>query len=89
LGTVGLESDGSFFAEVPADVPLGLEALDAQGKVLRRLAPFFWVRPGEARVCAGCHERSNPSLKNPRPLAAGKPAVRLAGGGPAAPGRNP
>jgi len=69
LGEVKLQPDGSFMAEVPADIPLGFEALDQTGRVLRRVNPFIWVRPGENRACIGCHERPNHSPKNLRPLA--------------------
>ncbi|MBI2925141.1 MAG: hypothetical protein HYY24_05480 [Verrucomicrobia bacterium] len=77
LGEVPLQADGSFLAEVPADTPLGFEALDAQGKVLRRLPPMIWVRPGENRTCVGCHEPHNRSPRNSRPLAVNLPPVRL------------
>jgi hypothetical protein len=77
LGEAGLCADGSFMAEVPADVPLGFEALDAQGQVLRRLPPMLWVRPGENRSCLGCHEPHNRSPRNLRPLAVGAPPVQL------------
>lgn len=79
LGEVELAADGSFMAEVPADKPLGFEALDAAGHVLRRMAPSLWVRAGENRSCIGCHEPPNRSPRNVRPLAVAKPpAVFLA-----------
>ena len=62
-----------FMAEVPADVPLGFEALDENGRVLRREAPMVWVRPGENRSCIGCHEPRNRSPHNHRPLAVSVP----------------
>jgi len=77
LGEVPLQADGSFMAEVPADTPLGFEALDAHGKVLRRLPPLIWVRPGENRTCVGCHEPHNRSPRNSRPLAVNFPPARL------------
>ena len=77
LGEVELQPDGSFLAEVPADVPLGFEALDAHGNVLRRLPPMVWVRAGENRSCLGCHEPHNHSPRNARPLAVNLPPVRL------------
>lgn len=84
LGEVPLASDGSFLVEVPADVPLGIEALDASGKVLRSLSPSIWVRPGETRGCIGCHEPHGTAPRNRRPLAAKSAPVRV---GPAvAPG---
>ena len=77
LGEVGLQADGSFMAEVPPEISLGFEALDAQGAVVRRLPPAVWVRPGENRSCIGCHQPYNRSPRNIRPLAASQPATRL------------
>ncbi len=77
LGEVALHADGSFMAEVPADTPLGFESLDASGRVLHRLEPAFWVRPGENRSCLGCHEPYNRSARNRRPMAAFFPPVLI------------
>ena len=77
LGEVPVQADGSFMAEVPASLPLGFEALDENGRVLRREAPMPWVRPGENRVCIGCHEPRNRSPHNRRPLAVSVPVPRL------------
>jgi hypothetical protein len=77
LGEIPVQADGSFMAEVPADIPLGLEALDDQGHVLRHLSPTIWVRPGENRSCIGCHEPSNHAPPNHRPLAVRAPVPRL------------
>ncbi len=77
LGEVPLQADGSFMAEVPADTPLGFESLDADGSVMHRLEPAFWVRPGENRSCLGCHEPYNRSARNLRPMAALFPPVLL------------
>jgi hydrazine synthase alpha subunit-like protein len=77
LGEVPVQADGSFMAEVPADMPLGLEALDDQGQLLRRLSPMIWVRPGENRSCIGCHEPRNHAPTNHRPLAVRAPVPRL------------
>jgi hypothetical protein len=73
LGEVPVQVDGSFLAEVPADVPLGFETLDETGRVLRREAPMIWVRPAENRSCVGCHEPHNRSPQNHRPLAVSVP----------------
>jgi hypothetical protein len=83
LGEVALERDGSFMAEVPADRPLGFEALSEDGRVLRRVPATIWVRPGENRACVGCHEPHNRSPENRRPLAVKRPPARLAGAAPA------
>lgn len=77
LGVIPVQADGSFMAEVPADMPLGLEALDDQGRVLRHLSPTIWVRPGENRSCLGCHEPPNHAPTNHRPLAVRAPVPRL------------
>lgn len=77
LGEVAVQADGSFMAEVPADVPIGFEALDENGRVLRREAPMLWVRPGENRSCIGCHEPRNRSPHNHRPLAVSAPVPCL------------
>ena len=69
LGEVAVQEDGSFMAEIPADVPLGFEALDQRGQVLRRVEPIVWVRPGENRSCTGCHAAHNRAPHNHRPLA--------------------
>lgn len=86
LGEVPLAADGSFAAEVPADVPLGIDALDGDGHVLRSLAPWIWVRPGESRGCIGCHEPHGMAPRNRRPLAV-KSAPVPVGAAPAAAGR--
>ncbi|MGO8699584.1 MAG: hypothetical protein ACLQVY_17935 [Limisphaerales bacterium] len=77
LGEVPLQADGSFLAEVPADVPLGFETLDDSGAVLRREAPLLWVRPAENRACVGCHEPPNRAPHNHRPLAVSVPVPCL------------
>jgi hypothetical protein len=77
LGEVPVHEDGSFMAEVPADVALGFEALDGAGNVVRRLLPSIWVRPGENRGCIGCHEPHGLAPRNRRPLAVKEPPVAV------------
>jgi hypothetical protein len=55
LGQTAVESDGSFYVQVPADRPLRIELADAEGKTVRREAGWFWMRPSEQRICVGCH----------------------------------
>jgi hypothetical protein len=69
IGAVPVDSDGSVIVHLPADVPLGLDTLDAQGHVLRHQPAFLWLRPGENRACIGCHEPRNHAPRNIRPLA--------------------
>ena len=80
LGEVSVQADGSFMAEVPADVPLGFEALDESGSVVRRLAPTIWVRAGENRSCVGCHASHNRVPHNHRPDAVRSPVPLLSVG---------
>jgi len=56
LGEVPVESDGSFFLEVPARVPLRWQTLGADGTVLQAMQSWVWVMPREGRGCIGCHE---------------------------------
>ncbi|MBA4149875.1 MAG: HEAT repeat domain-containing protein [Verrucomicrobia bacterium] len=64
LGTVPLSPDGSFFVEVPADTPLALQAVDAEGRSELNEMSWIYVRPGERRSCVGCHQprESTPAL---------------------------
>jgi len=81
LGEMPVAADGSFLVEVPADVPLGVESLAADGRVLKTLPPWFWVRPGESRGCIGCHEPHGMAPRNQRPLASKAAPVKLKAGG--------
>lgn len=56
LGTVPIGPDGSFAVEVPADVPLALQAVDAEGRSELNEMSWIFVRPGEVRSCTGCHD---------------------------------
>ena len=56
LGEASVESDGSFFLDVPARTPLRLETLDKSGRVLDSMRSWIWVMPVERRGCIGCHE---------------------------------
>jgi|CZKI01.1.fsa_nt_gi hypothetical protein len=69
VGKVPVDSDGSVIVQLPVDVPLGLDTLDAQGRILRHQPAFLWLRPGENRACVGCHESRNHAPRNVRPLA--------------------
>jgi hypothetical protein len=56
LGTVPLEADGSAFFRVPANTPIALQPLDAEGKAVQLMRSWFSVMPGEKASCVGCHE---------------------------------
>lgn len=55
LGRAPVESDGSFFVQIPADKPIRFALLDSSGAVLRQENGWFWSRRGEQRICVGCH----------------------------------
>jgi hypothetical protein len=55
LGYAPVEPDGSFKLVVPADTPIGLAILDANGRAFQTHTNWIQVRPGERRTCDGCH----------------------------------
>lgn len=55
VGEAPVEQDGSFNVEVPADIPLLLQAVDKQGMAVATTG-WIWVKPDESRGCIGCHE---------------------------------
>jgi hypothetical protein len=55
VGYAPVEPDGSFKLQVPADVPLALSIIDAQGRAFQTHTNWIQVRPGERRTCDGCH----------------------------------
>ena len=59
LGTVPVEADGSAMFRVPANVPVAVQPLDAQGRALQVMRSWFTAMPGEVRSCVGCHEPQN------------------------------
>ncbi len=61
LGTVPVAEDGSAYFTVPANTPIALQPLDAEGKAVQLMRSWFTAMPGEAVSCVGCHEHSNSS----------------------------
>ena len=55
-GTVPVGDDGSAFFTVPAGVELYFQALDADGKEIRRMGTITQITHGETQGCIGCHE---------------------------------
>jgi Tol biopolymer transport system component len=76
LGEVPVESDGSFFFEVPANTPVQVQLLDADGLALRT-SGWIWARNKERRGCIGCHEDPERTPPNRMVEAVRKPPVRL------------
>lgn len=83
LGTVPLAEDGSFHAEVPADTPIALQAVDAEGRSELNEMSWIYVRPGERRSCVGCHQQRQaaPPLDDNHALALLAPPLKTTGQG--------
>ncbi|MDR3110952.1 MAG: NPCBM/NEW2 domain-containing protein [Planctomycetaceae bacterium] len=56
LGTVPVEPDGSARFEVPVNVSVYFQALDANGVAVQTMRSATYVKPGETLTCLGCHE---------------------------------
>jgi Tol biopolymer transport system component len=85
LGEVPIASDGSYQVQVPANTPVQLQLLDADGLAMRTSA-WLWVRNHAAQGCVGCHEdpeRTPPNrlmqaLAQPAPVLNSRPERRRA-----------
>ncbi len=59
LGTVPVAEDGSAYFAVPANTPVAVQPLDAEGKAVQLMRSWFTAMPGERVTCIGCHEDAN------------------------------
>ncbi|MEJ2694646.1 MAG: hypothetical protein P8166_16875, partial [Candidatus Thiodiazotropha sp.] len=81
IGYAPIEPDGSVQVQVPANVPVSFEVLDANGRKIAQNHPFWLqLRPGEVVICNGCHDPDSP-IPHGR-LSAAPPSVNA--GAPAA-----
>ncbi len=64
LGTVPVSEDGSAFFRVPANTPIAVQPLDAEGRAMQIMRSWFTAMPGEVLSCAGCHEQQNAGSPN-------------------------
>jgi formylglycine-generating enzyme required for sulfatase activity len=69
LGTVPVKEDGSALFKIPANTPVAVQPLDAEGKALQQMRSWFVGMPGEVVSCVGCHERPNDATVNHSTLA--------------------
>ena len=76
LGEVPIEKDGSFNIEVPANTPIELQTLDADGLALRTCS-WIWAKNHEPRGCIGCHEDGELTPENTFQKAFEGPSVVL------------
>jgi hypothetical protein len=66
LGISKVQSDNSWLALVPPNIPIHLQAIDKFGMSLKNEPVWFSGKPGESQVCAGCHEdRARAHIINP------------------------
>ena len=59
LGTVPVEADGSALFRVPANTPISIQPLDADGRAIALMRSWATAMPGETQSCIGCHESQN------------------------------
>jgi len=76
LGEIDIEGDGSFNIEIPANTPIELQTLDADGMALRSCS-WIWARNREPRGCIGCHEDGELTPENILVEAVKRPSVKL------------
>ncbi|MFV1967668.1 MAG: SUMF1/EgtB/PvdO family nonheme iron enzyme, partial [Pirellulaceae bacterium] len=77
LGTVPVYDDGSAAFGVPANTPICVQPLDAEGKAVQLMRSWYTAMPGERASCIGCHEqpRDTPTVRYD--LAATRPPVEI------------
>ncbi|MFR9645301.1 MAG: SUMF1/EgtB/PvdO family nonheme iron enzyme [Rikenellaceae bacterium] len=59
LGEVDVNEDGSVIFKVPANTPISIQPLDADGCAMQWMRSWMTGMPGEVVSCVGCHEDQN------------------------------
>lgn len=77
LGTVEVEADGSTCFEIPANTPVSLQPLDADGAALQLMRSWLVGMPGERVSCMGCHEDNRSSVTTGRAIADTQPPQQI------------
>lgn len=77
MGTVKVESDGSFYLKVIADTPFRILTYDNTGNRIDGPCDWIYLRPNERRGCAGCHEDQETVPANRQPFAVRKQPVSI------------
>ena len=77
LGTVPVESDGSACFEIPANTPISIQPLDADGAALQLMRSWLVGMPNERVSCVGCHEDNRSSVPTIRTQADKKPMCKI------------
>jgi len=70
MGTVPVEPDGSALFRIPANTPISMQPLDADGRAIAIMRSWATAMPGETQSCIGCHERQNDAPPMKRTIAA-------------------
>ncbi len=77
IGTVPVEEDGSAAFQIPANTPISVQPLDAEGKAMQLMRSWFVGMPGERVSCVGCHVGHHRSPANKTTLALDKPLAEV------------
>ena len=77
LGTARVEADGSACFRIPANTPVSIQPLDAEGRAVQLMRSWLVGMPGERVSCAGCHEQRMASLPLQRSVAEGRQSQAL------------
>ncbi|MEI7899746.1 MAG: SUMF1/EgtB/PvdO family nonheme iron enzyme [bacterium] len=77
LGTVPVNADGSAMFKVPANTPIAIQPLDAEGRALQVMRSWYTAMPGEKLTCMGCHEEQNSTPLLKRALTAFKTPTEI------------
>ncbi|MBM4030357.1 MAG: hypothetical protein FJ291_01060 [Planctomycetes bacterium] len=77
VGTVPVEPDGSALFRVPANTPISVQPLDAEGKALQLMRSWMTAMPGENLSCVGCHEPQNSSPPAKQTIALTRPPSEI------------
>jgi len=77
LGTAKVYPDGSAKFTVPANTPISLQPLDADGQALAVMRSWLTAMPGEVLSCVGCHEDRDMAPPARRTIASTSPSAPL------------
>ncbi len=77
LGEVPVYEDGSASFKIPANTPVVLQPLDAEGAAVQTMRSWFVGMPGENQSCIGCHETQNDVSPTQTTIARNTPPVDL------------
>jgi formylglycine-generating enzyme required for sulfatase activity len=77
LGMVPVEEDGSALFRVPADTPISIQPVNAQGEALQLMRSWATAKGGEFVSCIGCHDNPNATPPSRKTIAASKAPTEI------------